>query len=478
MNAFLAAGLNDDALSPMLLKELRQGLKSRAFYFAFLLMQGLMVFCVLMYLSALEADRNAGGFTAMFWTCIGATLVVITPLRALGALQQEIRGNTLELIFLTRLSAWRIVAGKWLALYSQALLLAAAALPYLLLRYFLGGINIADDLLVLFWLLVGSAVLTAAGVCFSTFALWLRIAVVVGMFVLPTMIGSVAAFTLLSSGTAAAGAVTTVAPAAVLVVSAVRSALVAALLLVWGASRIAPPAENHSRWKRLLTLAVTALLAAAAWAPNAEYEVLAGLIILVPMCIDALGEQPRYIPSLYAPFARRGLPGRIAGRFLYPGWPGGILFTLLACALYIAIAFQAGPPVSEHRRAMLCALPGALFFPLALVLTFRPRARNIFVGYLGIQIACLIITLIAAALHATLNARFPLAPLSFLPPCAFVLHLGGNAGSDASWMPVTACVTSLSLLLLLFATRPVTAQITALERAAASGDAPDAVPPK
>ena len=119
------------------------GTYSRAFYIAlvFLIMQALMILCVLLYVVSLSKNLGVRGANGMFWTFVSILLLMIMPLRGFGTVYNEVKENTIELIFLTRLSAWRIVAGKWGALCFQTLLLFSALLPYVVLRYFLGSID-------------------------------------------------------------------------------------------------------------------------------------------------------------------------------------------------------------------------------------------------------------------------------------------------------------------------------------------------
>lgn len=453
MKPAAALHLNTDALSPMLVKELRQGVKSKAFGFSFLLMQGLMVFCVLMAVTALKADSSNEFFDVLFWICLGATLVFITPLRAMSALQQEIRGNTLELIFLTRLSAWRIVAGKWAALYSQALLLTTAALPYLLLRYFMGGIDVAADLKLLFRMLVASAALTAAGVCISTTrAQWMRGLVIAlsifspylaAIFISTTRIAGAG----MRGGTAATGSAH---PLLADLMYAVYAGLATVLLLSWGAGRIAPDAENHARWKRLIGLAMVALLPLACAAAGDPDLVMLGLVFLIPICADALCEAPRTIRSVFTPFTSRGVPGCLAGLFLFPGWPNGLLFTLALLAVFGGVVGLVQGRPGDPMTALLASVPGALLFPSGLILALRPRTANLGPAYLVIQIAFFIVAMIALALHAAFPT-LTLMPLSLLPPVAFVLHLFRKGGDLIT--PLTALASAAALVLLLMRLR-------------------------
>jgi len=106
------------------------------------------------------AFTTANGF---FWTLITIALLVVTPSRALGSLKLEMTSRTIDLLLLTRLDAWRIVTGKWLSLMAQAGLLLVSLLPYGIVRYFAGSVDLVNDAQQCAALLGGAALLTAAG---------------------------------------------------------------------------------------------------------------------------------------------------------------------------------------------------------------------------------------------------------------------------------------------------------------------------
>ena len=98
-----------------------------------------MVVSMMVYAASAAKDGGDMGFAdGMFWFLLGSLLLFFMPLRSLGALYSEIKGNTLELVFLTRMSSWDIAFGKWLAHLAQIGLLVAAILPYLVVRHYLG----------------------------------------------------------------------------------------------------------------------------------------------------------------------------------------------------------------------------------------------------------------------------------------------------------------------------------------------------
>ena len=78
--------MNDfaDWFSPILVKELRQGMRSRAFMGIFLAIQVFMIVCVLVSLGNDSDNRNS--VTTLFWTVICvAVLVAMHPYRPLTA---------------------------------------------------------------------------------------------------------------------------------------------------------------------------------------------------------------------------------------------------------------------------------------------------------------------------------------------------------------------------------------------------------
>lgn len=370
-----------DYLSPILVKELRQGLRAKVFTMAFLFLQGVMIIAISLGLTfAGGGDDEAMVFQAFFWSMVGLPIVVILPLSGLGGVRTERTANTLELMYLTRLSAFRILTGKWSALLAQALLLACAILPYVVLRYFLGGIELWQDLLALAVLLLGSAVFTAFTVGFSAFTSqfprWILIVMGLILFQgiagLPMMLAALTFSGVGSPFSMSAGVTVYLLGAAVLLVL---------LLLQIGSSRIAPPAENHSTRVRLIALATLAL-GAVTGRRNEIVAVLSFLIVL-PICIYALCEPIRSVPSLYRPFTRRGAVGRLAGLVLYPGWPSGVVFSLLALVA-CGILFIPADALDEIA-VPLTAFVGAIFVPMAVLRLWFRRVRKTFTGYFLIQ---------------------------------------------------------------------------------------------
>lgn len=183
-----------DWIGPMLVKELRQGLKSRAFGLSFVLLQAALV--LLITFSVLEYRHNPDAFktqelSAYFWLVITVMLLLITPLRAFNDLAGERKANTLELLYMSGLTSWRIALGKWSSLVFQSWLFVLALLPYAVLRYYFGSVQLAEEGLALLWMLLASALLTALGLAVSGLSHWVRLLCTGAVCVLffPLMIG-------------------------------------------------------------------------------------------------------------------------------------------------------------------------------------------------------------------------------------------------------------------------------------------------
>ena len=79
-----------DWLSPMLVKELRQGMRTKLFVSTFLILQGLMMFSVILGLLTIGFSSDSSLSTGFFWTVISLPVLCILPFSGLGAVSNEI----------------------------------------------------------------------------------------------------------------------------------------------------------------------------------------------------------------------------------------------------------------------------------------------------------------------------------------------------------------------------------------------------
>lgn len=417
-----------DWLSPILVKELRQGLKSRVFTWSFIVMQVVMIITMglrLLAQSESGISHNADGFDSFFWAMLWLPLLLIMPARGLRALSDESRANTFDLVQLTRMTAFRIALGKWLALFAQTLLLVAALLPYAVLRYYFGGVDVMNDLVIIAYMLMASMVLTAGAVALSAAPLAVRIIVLVAGapmtvtgisgFMMMRMFGGRSGGILFSSSTSFGGPGWWLFPC--------MTALYVFMLLEFAAATFAPPSENHPARKRFMALLLSIILLPAAWL-GGELWLASFLAFFVPLiswvAVGALTESTIALPTIYAPFVRRGFLARCLGRIFYPGWATAVPFLALVLGI-IALSFELlalrGRPLPldfQELRLLWPIIFFALISPLPLM-AFFPRVKQRFWLYMLMQ---LLFTLLFTA--ASIAVESPqvknLSALNWLAP--------------------------------------------------------------
>lgn len=441
--------------SPMLVKELRQGMRSRIFASAFYFTQGLMILSVIFNLAASSSEDMPGDLgsflNGLFWFLIAVPLLFLMPVRGFAALHGEIKSGTLQLVFLTHLSAWRIAAGKWSALVVQTLLLVCAVLPYVLLRYFLGGIDILDDLQKLLFLTVASGVLTAVTVAMSPYeSKLLRGLFVIGMIISVQVLAGML-LTWLAVGRMAGGAGTSsiqIFTGLVLFVPAV-----VILCLEIAASRIAPPAENHALIKRALAVLMLCLgsglrIFGEAWI----WGYFLAIAFLVPVVIDALTEPVQMVRAVYEPFFRRGMRGRMAGLLFTPGWPSATWFTLFAGLLAALPLLLSGKAWEGDTGMTFLTLFGAIIFPALFIRLLMPKTKFFPGFYLGLHFFFAALTLMVGIMSNIANQPY-ITWLAWLPNCAFLIYLTEQVRSEQAGlvqaMAILSTAISFAILLLI-----------------------------
>lgn len=332
MNSHTVPLLRDfsDRLSPMVVKELRHGLRTRLFTSILIVFQLGMILLT----STVLLGAPMEVISSLFWSLSLLAILGALPLRGFNALTSEAQGGTLDMLRLTSIPAFRIVWGKWLALFSQVLLLACSLLPYMVARYQFGGVEMGQEGLALFLAVVVSGIATAAYVALSSQrALILRLFLSAGvllMLIPPTVF----IFTL-TSGIDGGQVLQSlkdlswIEQCGFLGGGIIIAGYSIFTLLALAASRIASISENHSTWKRKVHLCMMGLLVATGCALVFHPEEEAAMWALIPAFIltmfigmDVMTEDMPHFPSVIQGVR---LP-RWMARILYPGWASGVLF--------------------------------------------------------------------------------------------------------------------------------------------------------
>jgi len=429
--------LNDfpDRLSPMLVKELRQGLRARTFVIVFLVLQGLLGL-ILLIASAGATSAHAGQkVSEIVFVFYALAVLVIQPLRGVAALASEIRGQTIDLMVLTRLSALRIVLGKWVAIISQSALLACTIIPYLILRYYFGGMNLFAELLMVAMIFLVSSGLTAMTVGLSACSSIL----IRGL--LPILGTPMLVYYVFNFGFG--GELTQMIE--LFGFSNSRDAwgtllfAIAILYLGWsalslGASLIAPHAENHATLRRLIALGIMLLLAGLVAAIKLPREAAAGLWFLfsAPAIGTALSEPEQWVATVCRPFVRKGGLGVLFGRLLYPGWASGVVFTLVIAGVgFLGLATMKRTGTDVEPEIMMTALLGSLLLPATIMVLAGSKVKDRAATFILLWIAFAVLGGVVTSMAETISSQtllwaFVWDPLVLPPMPRMVASSGFN----------------------------------------------------
>jgi hypothetical protein len=401
----------------MLVKEMRQGLKARTFVAVFNAIQLTMVLSMFVSMLPDGVDESREMGTGLYWAVAVMLVLFIMPLRGLTAFTTEIKERTFDLVLLTRLTPFRIVIGKWSSLLLQTVLVTITLLPYLVLRYFLGGVDLVLEVVLLGLMLTLSGWLAAVSILTSTYqSLIGRAILVAGQFwsmwlAVALLAGSHGAFD---------GDLQQIleAPLA-LVLCVVVGVATTLLLLEVAAGRIAPMAENHAVRKRSIAAVLYATSLASLWTSAGQAMTVVACVVLSFVLMDAACEKIATTPSIYAPYVRFRVIGPLFGRFAYPGWPSGVLFSLvigLAILIQCAVVFD----IDSGSAPVLFVLSYfvSLFVPLALERLVRRGPTALY--YVGYFIASSILGGLIAAVSSIVTPHESPKLVGFIPAMAFV----------------------------------------------------------
>ena len=161
-----------DWCNPILVKEVRQALKSRAFVTTFLLLLLgswlISAFGLLAAGSNVEYGSVGQAFFTFYFGVLCVALGVVVPFGAFRSLLNERDDNTYELLSITTLSPGQIVRGKWACAIVQTLLFYSAIAPFIAFTALLQGFDFGQAAVLLVAAFYGSTALSITSLMLST----------------------------------------------------------------------------------------------------------------------------------------------------------------------------------------------------------------------------------------------------------------------------------------------------------------------
>jgi len=166
-------------LSPMVVKEMRQGLRRGVFLIPFMVIHVFAITALYIeFYSEIELASNPyTGVMQMklflekspFWWVAGGICMFLMPLGGLVLMEQEMDEGNYELLQMTELSRWQVVLGKLLSIWGIAVLTFASLFPYLVVRYFVGGMDVWKNVALSITVVFVAGIVSAGAIGASSF---------------------------------------------------------------------------------------------------------------------------------------------------------------------------------------------------------------------------------------------------------------------------------------------------------------------
>ena len=117
---------------------------------------------------------------------------------------------------------------------------------------------------------------------------------------------------------------------------------------------------------------------------TAQAQVDIALIILIAICYVELSEKARLLPRFVRPMSRSNWLGKILWVFFLPGWPSGVLFSLVVIPSAL-LCGQAFAPFFGHDSSaflklflLACAIFGSALVPILICHLFWRKMNQVF----------------------------------------------------------------------------------------------------
>lgn len=166
-------------LSPMVVKEIRQGLRRGIFLIPFMLIHLLAIAALYMEFYT-EVELGMNRYTGVmqmglflenspFWWVAGGICILLMPMGGIVLMGQEMDEGNYELLQMTELTRWQVVLGKFLSIWVITLLTFSSLTPYLIVRYFVGGMEVWRNIALVLTVILASGIISAGAIGASSF---------------------------------------------------------------------------------------------------------------------------------------------------------------------------------------------------------------------------------------------------------------------------------------------------------------------
>ncbi len=345
MNPALAAATAvADRVNPIVVKELRQAVRSRfviAILMLFLLVN-LSVIGVYVMFADEAATSSTGGRDIFMWllAVLAFTCICMVPIYASVRLAAERNDTNTDLLFATTIKPAAIIRGKFWAAMAMAVLIYSCCMPFLSVTYLLRGIDLPTIFFLLGMGLICIAAAVMAGILVGALPvgrIW-RIFLGLGLFIC-LVIGTLFAISA-AGATAYLGLMGTTAGAwefwAAVGTGVLMLLAFVGLLYVLAVAAMSPSRANRTMPIRVYVTAAWIVLGVVAclwsWQVSDPGPVEAwvgfSLAVASGAVFLAIAERESWSPRITRKIPRFG-PGRVLAWLFYTGSAGGVLWCCL-----------------------------------------------------------------------------------------------------------------------------------------------------
>jgi hypothetical protein len=379
----LTLGHIGDRINPIVVKEVRQAVNSRIVAGALLLFLGVQMVVMTLQLTFKDFSPNEGfvdlragrQIFAIVQGILVGTCILIIPAFTGARLMGERSDVNVDLMFITSLSPWKIISGKFVGAAALALLIFSACAPFMTFAYILRGLDVPTILIVL----LADFLAVLLGTIFTIFLA--SIPASRGFRILLALVGIIALGYLTAGAVGASVALLefeveinfsskefwlSLAGASTLAVGAIG------LFFMWSIALVSPVSANRALPVRLFTLGLWLVtgVGCVIWSnyvkeagPILGWGVIGSFLFSLQLLI-AVSERDELGPRVSRRIPERML-FRVPAFLFFSGAAGGIAFAVIGGVLSIAaigICHSVFPDLHWFSKWEEAPILGALVF--------------------------------------------------------------------------------------------------------------------